>query len=930
MGSNAEILDFLAGGGMVVTANSRASRALRREYAERQRQRGVEAWVSVKVLDWASWLGSIWAEFAFWAEESPLVLSRLQERWLWSQALRSQPEAALVPSVDPLAGLAQQAYSLLSEYRAHEQRGFPWSTRDEDSVSDPEAFRRWASTFDKLCAKRHAVSHSKLAQLVVEKVLSGDIKVSGEMRLVGFDRITPAQELVIAALRERGCSLSMVRPQSSAEQIRLTVATNRRDEVATCAEWLRKLLLQAPSSRIAVIVPDVEAVRGEVERTFRRTLAPESMDIAAKPTLLPFEFSLGTSLAASPTARAALLLLRWLTKPLQAEEVSWLLLSGFVAATDTDALELAMADAFLRNAGLMQQEIPLTGFINQCKGSRVGAGQRLGVRLLKMQQMLGGMGRRDALAWAELAPALGLAAGWPGPSTPDSVEFQAREKWTKLLEGMSTLAFDDQGLTYDDFLRVVEREASESIFAAESHDAPIQILGPAESSGQHFDAIWFLGADESSWPISGKAHPLLPIALQRAAGMPHATAESDWMLARSTTQRIATSAPLLIFSYSHQNADGILRPSTLLRELSPAPLQQPISEFRAEYDIELASHGVDRTENVADSEDIPWPVELSPGGFAVLKRQSACAFQSFAVKRLGAAELEPAQWGLSAPQRGVLLHQVLELLWSPADDAAGGMRSRDDLRAAIREGKLNEVLSAHIADVFRKHPATQATDEWGRAYLSAEQARLRKLLTEWLIKHEAVREPFTVEACEQALRNVEVGPLRLDVRVDRVDLLPEDARLLIDYKTGEVAVSKWSVPRIEEPQLPLYATYGGMENVQGLVFAEIRAGKMKFAGHTRDAATQLLGDLDGKSQLLKKPLEDSMIAEWRNDLLNLANEFQRGDATVNPKHYPRTCKHCGLEGLCRVAETDIPSQALEDEFAEAGGNGGAEGDQGNG
>ncbi len=180
------------------------------------------------------------------------------------------------------------------------------------------------------------------------------------------------------------------------------------------------------------------------------------------------------------------------------------------------------------------------------------------------------------------------------------------------------------------------------------------------------------------------------------------------------------------------------------------------------------------------------------------------------------------------------------------------------------------------------------------------------------------------------MKNVEVGPLHLDLRVDRVDLLPEDARLLIDYKTGEVAVSKWSVPRIEEPQLPLYATYCGMENVQGLVFAEIRAGKMKFAGHTRDAATQLLGDMDGKSQLLKKPLEDSMISEWRSDLLNLANAFQRGDATVNPKHYPRTCKYCGLEGLCRVAETDIPSQTLEDEFADAGGNAGSEGDQGNG
>jgi ATP-dependent helicase/nuclease subunit B len=930
MDSNSEILDFLAGGGMVVTANSRASRALRREYAERQKQRGVEAWVSVKVLDWASWLGSLWEEFAFWAEESPLVLTRLQERWLWGRALQSQPEAALVPSVDPLAGLAQQAYSLLSEYRAHEQRGFPWSTRDEDSVSDPEAFRRWASAFDKLCIKRHAVSHSKLAQLVAERISSGDIKVAGEIRLVGFDRITPAQAYVIEALKERDCSISLIQPQGSAEHISLAVATNRRDEIATCAEWLRKLLLRAPSSRIAVIVPDVSAVRAEIERTFRRTLAPESMNIAAKPTLLPFEFSLGTSLSASPTARAALLLLRWLAQPLQSEEVSWLLLSGFVAATDTDALELAMADSSLRNSGLMQQEIRLASFISQCRSSRVGAGQRLGGRLLKMQRMLEGPTHRDALAWAELAPALVLAAGWPGVSTPDSIEFQVREKWTRLLESMATLAFDDQVLTYDDFLRVVEREASESIFAAESHDAPIQILGPVESSGQHFDVIWFLGADESSWPTSGKPHPLLPIALQRAAGMPHATAESDWTLARSTTLRIATSAPQLIFSYSHQNEDGVLRPSTLLRELSQKPAPQPTSEFRVEHQIELASDGVDRTEHVADSEDIPWPVELSPGGFAVLKRQSACAFQSFAVKRLGAAELEPAQWGLSAAQRGTLLHAVLDRLWSPAGDATRSIRSRDDLRTAIREGKLDELLAAHIAEVFRKDPATQATDEWSRAYLRAEQTRLHRILTEWLLEHEATREPFTVEACEQELRNVEVGPLHLDLRVDRVDLLPDNARLLIDYKTGETAVSKWSVPRVEEPQLPLYATYGRMENVQGLLFAQIRAGKMKFAGHTRDAAAQLLGNLDGKSQLMKKPLDDSMIAEWRQDLLSLAEDFQRGDATVDPKHYPGTCKYCGLEGLCRVAETDNPSQTLEDESAEAGGNGGIEEDQGNG
>ncbi|HVJ07724.1 MAG TPA: PD-(D/E)XK nuclease family protein [Acidisarcina sp.] len=908
-----EVLEYLAGGGLVVTANPRAARTLRRAYADWQRLRGAQAWASPTVADWSGWLGELWAEYAFSIKDAPLLLSSLQERWLWKRVVQSQEEAKLVVSVDPLTALAQQAYSLLSDYDAQGRRQFPWSTRGEDSLSDPEAFRRWAFAFDGECRRRRAISHSQLTATLAEQIHKGSIAVPPEIRLLGFDRLTPGQQKLLDALQEMGSVITRLVSPEAAAPPRLILAQNRRDEIATCAAWLRKLLLKDPSLRIAVIVPDLEAARGEIERTFRRMLAPESMNILAKPTSLPFEFSLGVPLATLPVVRAALLLLRWIDSPLMAEELSWLLLSGFVAVTDTDPLLLSEIDFRLRGSGLMQQEISLSNFAKQRQQQANDAGKKLVQRLSNMSRIARVDRPREALEWTELAQAMLSTAGWPGPAEPDSIEFQARKKWARLLESMATLGFDDYRLSYREFLSFLERHATEAIFSPESQDAQVQVMGPAESSGQSFDAVWFLGAEEGTWPRSGRPHPLLPLAVQRAAGMPHSTAATDWDLARTTTLRVASSAPVSIFSYSGQNEDGALRPSTLLRELPECPEALPSDELRAELALESEPPPLDRTEKVPDSAGIPWPSDRTVGGFAVLKRQSACPFQSFAAARLFASELEEVQWGLSALQRGDLLHSVLERLWSQAP-AEGRLHSLSDLHSAIHGNTLDAMLTTHIEEVFKRYPATQEADAWTTTYLQAEKERLHMVLTSWLM-YEADRQPFTVEACEKAMKDVYVGDLRLDLRMDRVDLLSDATRLLIDYKTGEVSTSQWTVPRLEEPQLPLYATYGGLEDVQGLVFAQIRAGKMKFVGHVQNPKEQLFAHLGGTAALVKKPLDETMRNAWKEDLLELANGFVRGEASVDPKRYPQTCKHCAFPALCRVAETAVPHLAVDTTYS---------------
>jgi ATP-dependent helicase/nuclease subunit B len=915
-----EFLEYIANGGLVVAASPRASRVLRRAYANSQLAKSISAWHSPAVMDWSSFLSTFWEQHVF-AEANPqILLTPLQESWLWQRILKQQPEARSVADTVPLAKLAERAYLLLSDYCSHSQRQHPWSIRSEDSISDPEAFRRWAVAFDRECSKLNAISRSKLVATIAKEIRDNTVTVPSEIRFLGFDRYTPAQSAVLDALKNAGCIISAPDTRVENTECRVVLAKNREDEIATCASWLHQFLASNPDKRVAVIAPNIQPIRGHMERVFRRALLPDSMQIARHPGSLPFEFSLGISLSTVPIVRAALLLLRWIHDSLPADEVSWLLLSGFIAPAASDILALAAIDSSVRNSGLMPLEISLTSFLSEKSLRASSASTTLQNRLSRMQKLAiqknmtiaektAATKPRPALEWSELSLELLDVAGWPGTGGSDSVDYQARKKFVQLLESIAAIGFENSLIDPRDFLSFLEEQAQDAIFAPESQDAPVQILGPAESAGQTFDALWFLGADEDNWPAIGKPHPLLPLALQRNLGMPHTNIAADFELAKTITSRIVAGSPITIFSYSRQNVDGALRPSPLL-EILPFSAPTCTDDFRKQLHLEAEPEAADQTEKVCEGDDIPWPENVSAGGYTVLKRQSACPFQAFAAIRLSAGEMSEAQWGLSPAHRGQLLHKVLERLWSPTAGDPSCLHSSTELRSAIQDGKLDGMINDHIDAVFQSEASTREPDDWSSAYMLSEKDHLHSVLRTWL-EYEDARHPFEVEAREKKLIDVKVGPLHLDLRVDRVDLLPGDARLLIDYKTGMVSTKQWTTPRIEEPQLPLYAVYGGLENVQGVCFAQIRVGESKFIGHIKDAQNLLSSDFAGGSALVKFPLDDKLRDAWRGDLLELAVEFTQGKATVKPKNYPKTCEFCDFTALCRVRESDVPLQSFD-------------------
>jgi hypothetical protein len=134
-------------------------------------------------------------------------------------------------------------------------------------------------------------------------------------------------------------------------------------------------------------------------------------------------------------------------------------------------------------------------------------------------------------------------------------------------------------------------------------------------------------------------------------------------------------------------------------------------------------------------------------------------------------------------------------------------------------------------------------------------------------------------------RRANIGPLALDIRLDRLDELADGGELVIDYKTGVFSPAGWKQPRLPESQLPLYAVTSGAPGAnpcRGIAAIEIRVPDAKLRGvGDKDLNIEGVG-LPEKFFRVELLAWDEVLARWREQLEQLAVEFAAGDFRVNP------------------------------------------------
>jgi probable DNA repair protein len=881
-----EINAWLNEGGLVVTASERAARALTEAFHRARQAEGLSAWPAPNILDWMSFVRGAWEERT---ADGRLLLNPAQEQSLW-EAIAGESRHMATLLAGPrhrLAAMAMEAHERLCAYAPRLLKNTARSSWQRDAA----AFSAWLTAFDEACRAGNLLSPARLPlELIALLEDSSSPDERPPLLLAGFDRILPVQRSLFDAWGE------WHEPDpGEPSRIHFEEASDAQAELAACALWCERQLAAQPRSRLLVVTQDATARRGEIERAFLKHTGSAQLPL--------FEFSLGIPLSQVALARGAHLLLRWLSGPLAEHELDWLLSTGQAAADAEESMALASSMRALRRRGLERTHWFLAAFISQSPDKMLP--DAWVNRMMEAKNHLAEFAHRSQspLDWAELVPRLLEAAGWPGARPLSSAEFQAAHRWQQAVETAGSLGFDGRRIPWREFLSVLTRTLDEILFVPESHDAPIQITGPAESAGLTADAVWFLGANEDSWPASGPTHPLLPPEVQREAGMPHATPQLDWDLAQAITTRLRTVAPEVHFSFACQNEGLETRPSRLIAQLagSPQPLPTDLATQPAAPPLTVAS---------GDSSRIPFPPGKAEGGSSVLTYQSQCPFKAFATARLAARGWERAQAGLTASQRGQLLHAVLHAVWGGPPEGIRTLKELENLgdRSAFVAAHVHRALQAEIRPGLRARMPQR--------YLELEEQRLTRLVREWL-DYEATRLDFKVIETEVD-RTIQPAGLTLKLRLDRIDRLNDNSLLVIDYKTGQVSTKSWDPPRPDDVQLPLYASFAldPDEELGGLVFAKVRPGDRAFEGRVGDAKATLLANLSGNSNLVKNSLTAEQLIDWRKSIEQLARDFVAGRAEVDPREAPKTCERCGLQTLCRIQEHQAPIETGDDSDGE--------------
>lgn len=858
---------------VVVTVNNRLARRLAQELSAQYALPGAFA----EVLPWRAWFDAL-AESLGFVAETALPRHRLDDfaaRLLWRQAIAAS-DANLLDTHEA-ARLAAEADQLMQEWDVHVA---------DQSHEEYSRFSGWRERYLALLAECDADDPPRrLARLLRHLHGPGPgLRLPANIVLAGLREISPHQRKLLDALAEHGCTLYELDHQSgTAPQVQCRAMADRGAEWRAAVAWARSQLERRPDGRYAIVALNLQDTAPFARRILHTRLSGH-----------PFNMSVGRPLTEWPLVQAALAWLKLLAAapPYAVPLAAGALLAGHCAGHTAEMPARARLDAEWR--WRRQTRLPEAHWLRTLKTCPLLLdGWRAALAAF-------GEARADRLtpdAWAGRMRQALAALGFPGTGTLDSTAYQVLEAFDELLRRYAALTPAAGPLNADPALRLLERLARETPFQPQRDEsARLDVVGVLEAEGERWDAVWILGMTDDVLPAPPAPNPLLPATALAAANAPRTTAARELLYAQELFAALLRCGTEITVSHALLDGERELRASPLIHALPPAPpgtLEEPAPAPPLPLEKLDADPGV----------PLPHDTPLA-GGTALLEAQSRNPLWAYARYRLGARELPAYATQAAMPAiRGNFLHLAMQTLWLRLEHSRG-------LAQALADASLPEYLEHALAVA-----ATQELAELPPALRQLEQDRAREVLAQWL-RMESQRTPFHIQHLE-GTQLWEHGPLRLTLRLDRVDRLASGGLAILDYKSGsQLDIKGWARERPISLQLPFYAvaldTGGGPAEggVEALALVGLHAREVAVRGLA--GADIGLPDIETPAAAGPEPggrgrrpgaFDDTdwpgWLLRWRQRIGTLADEFIAGRAD-NLVLNPNDLKYCDVMPFLRL------------------------------
>jgi ATP-dependent helicase/nuclease subunit B len=369
--------------------------------------------------------------------------------------------------------------------------------------------------------------------------------------------------------------------------------------------------------------------------------------------------------------------------------------------------------------------------------------------------------------------------------------------------------------------------------------------------GRSFAALVLPGCDEMRLPVAPEPPGTWTAAQREGLGLPtrealEAEVRAGW--------RHALQTPLCDVLWRRGDESGEpLLPSALVQSLQLEDTPQAAADPREAREIE----GRPTARPLAVGRPLPVR-QLSASAYEDLRR---CPYRFFALRQLGLHEADEIDTEIDKRDFGNWLHQVLR---SFHESLAASPQPPGPGRVRLLEIAANEVTRSQRLEAGEFLPFAAAWPQVRDGYLG------------WLAGHEA-REHAAFQQAESE-HEMQLGPVKLVGRIDRVDRLADGRAMVMDYKTEPRAVSMERVRHPgEDTQLAFYAALLNDDTLRG---AYVNVGER------------------GKTETVEQPA----VVEARDLLVHgILEDISRieGGATLAALGEGKVCDFCSARGLCR-------------------------------
>jgi probable DNA repair protein len=827
---------------LILTANQRLAAQIQQAWGRSINDK-VQVWKAPRVMSLEHWLGFCWNELV--DQNHQLVngyaqIGRLQNIFYWEQAIAKHDE-----SLDQsFATMANDCFDLLQRWNIDIEQV------DEQSAAFYK-FKRWTQSYLQLLDSNKLLTSGSIWRQVGVAFSKQVLKKENKIHLYGFQSIAPLQQWV---MQNAATEVISIEASGEAATTSKLECPDPSAELETAAKWAAQQLLKQPNQRIGLVIPDLINRVPEVARVINEALASNNCSIAVN-------ISAGVKLAETPILQSALAFLEMTEFLLPVSQWLGILNSPYCHFNNLPIQFRVDCELEIRET--KKHDLGLDKFIQIIRAQQAELDNPDSIQpqlqpLYDIQQLIRqtASNKKSFSQWADFFKQFTNQLGWPGTKQPNSLQYQQIQFWDKLLGFFTELDNLGEEISRSKALGYLQKLANEHLFHPQTGDAPLQILGLLEAVGLEFDQLWIAGMDNTHFPSSGSMNPVLSANYQRRHQMPFSVPENELEIAKNLLSGFSLNSNKLFLSYPITDGKSPLDQSPLIKEYDlqkqtlevdttglPQWLDQPyLCDLQIDYGYEFNAQ-----------------LEPIRGGSSILKNQSTCPFNAFAIHRLWAKSFEQPALGLEAMDRGSIAHEILYRLWS--------LWTSSKVFCGLSEKQLNDQLLETIDQVLTEQ-ATTSPILLGDNFKQLEKQRLTKIVSQWL-EIERQRQPFEVKQTEKK-KQLSLGQLNISLIIDRLDSVNGET-LVIDYKTGTVKADVWLGDRPVDPQLPLYILASEPEPI-GCTFALLKGNDQKFLGISKDQIIQGV-----------KASEDwqLQVEDWRHSIAKLAEEFTQGKAILH-------------------------------------------------